>query len=327
MPKRGHIRHGSMQFYPRKRARRILPRVSWNSLVNSRDDVGLLGFIGYKVGMASAYVRDNTSNSLTKGQRVTIPVTIIECPSIKILSVRFYKNNKVVGEVLNSNSDKEVKRKIKMPKEVKAKVEDYLKENEGKFDDVRVLVYSQVKKTGIKKKPDFIEVGLSGKLDEKINFVKENIAKELSIKDYINEDFMKQGLVDFRGVTKGKGLQGPTKRFGLSLRFHKSEKGVRGPGSGGPWHPARVEYTQPMAGQMGLFTRVVYNNKVLTIGSVSDGDVNPKAGFKKYGLIKGDYMIVCGSVQGPAKRVLVMTPSYRISKSQLKKNFEFLELR
>jgi len=98
MPKHGHTRKGSLQFYPRVRAKKILPRVSWSFL--SKDGAGLLGFIGYKVGMKSGYVRDNTSNSLTKGQKIIIPITIIECPLIKIFSVRFYKNKKVVGDVL-----------------------------------------------------------------------------------------------------------------------------------------------------------------------------------------------------------------------------------
>lgn len=325
MPKQGHIRHGSLQFYPRKRAKKILPRVSWDSLSDKKQK-GLLGFIGYKVGMASAYVKDNLSSSLTKGQRITIPITIIECPTLKIFSVRFYKNNKVVGEVLNSNVDKEMKKRVKVPKEVKDKVEEFVKKNEDKFDDIKIIIYSQVKKTRIKKKPDVSEIGLAGNLDEKLNFVKENLDKEISVRDFFTED-MKDGLVDVRGVTKGKGTQGPTKRFGLTLQVHKTEKGKRGPGSGGPWHPARVEFTQPMAGQMGFFSRVVYNNKVIVVGDVKERDINPKQGFKRYGMVRGDYVIVLGSVQGPVKRQLLITVPLRASKNQIKKNFEFLEVR
>ena len=95
MPKSSQPRRGSLQFYPRKRAKKILPRVNWDSI--SKEQTGLKGFIWYKVGMKSAYVLDNTSHSHTKGKRIIIPVTLIECPSIKILSVRFYKNNKVIG--------------------------------------------------------------------------------------------------------------------------------------------------------------------------------------------------------------------------------------
>ena len=318
----GHIRHGSLQFWPRKKASKILPRVNWNSI--SVKYIGLLGFIGYKVGMASAYVKDNTPNSLTKGKKITIPVTIMEFPTIKILSVRFYKDNKLIGEILNQNLDKELKRKIKLYKKIKP-VNFY--EDKEKYNDLRVVIYSQVKKTGIKKTPDIVEIGLSGTIEEKLNFVKDNISKEITINNFLNKEFLKQGLVDVRGVTKGKGFQGSTKRFGLNLQAHKTEKGIRGPGSGGPWHPARVEFTQPMAGQMGYFTRVIYNNKIIFIGSIKEEDINFKEGFKNFGKIKNDYALIYGSVQGPAKRQLIITVSSRPSKDQIKKNYEFLELR
>jgi len=320
MPKQGNTRKGSMQFYPRVRAKKIIPRVSWQFISKNK---GMLGFIGYKVGMKSAYLRDNCPTSLTKGQRIVLPVTIVECPTLKIFSVRFYKNKKVMNEVLSSVIDKEVKKKVKLPKTVKKKIDDF----EGKYDDVRILVYSQVKKTGIKKKPDFAELGLGGSLDEKINFIKEHLNKEISIKDYLTDDFMKHGLIDVRGVTTGRGNQGAAKRFGLALRSHKSEKGVRGPGSGGAWHPSRVEFTQPMSGQMGYFTRVVYNNKILNVGNVKEKDINEEKGFKNFGKIRGEYVILCGSIQGPSKRQLLLTSALRPSREQLKKNYEFLELR
>jgi len=314
-------RHGSLQFYPRVRAKKLLPRVSWNFLSNDKKEVGLNGFIGYKVGMKSAYVRDNTQNSLTKGQRRVIPVTIIECPTMKILSIRFYKYKKVVGDVLNSEIDKEMKKKVKLPKEagLKKKIEDF---KEGDYDDIRVIVYSQVKKTGIKKKPDVTELGLSGNVAQKLEFVKANMGKEISIKDVFTE-----GVIDVRGVTVGKGNQGPTKRFGLRLRDHKSEKGRRGPGSGGPWHPARVSFREPRAGQMGYFSRVVYNNKIVLVDGISENNINPVNGFKKFGNIKNDFLIVQGSIQGPSKRQLLLTAPLRASKKQTKKNYEFIELR
>jgi large subunit ribosomal protein L3 len=319
MGKKSRPRSGSLQFYPRKRAEKILPRCGWKSL--KREDVNFLGFLGYKVGMTSAFVKDNSTNSLTKGQKITIPVTIIECPKIKILSVRFYKNNKVVGEYLNEGLDKELKKRIKIPeKNDKNKLEE-LKKNLD-FDDLRVIVYSQVKKTGIKKSPDILEIGLSGKKEEKLDFVNNHLNKEISIKEVFPE-----GLIDIKGVTKGKGFQGPTKRFGISLKSHKSEKGVRGPGSIGPWHPARVDFTIPMAGQMGFFTRVQYNNKIVEVGSINEKDINFNNGFRHFGKIKTDYLIVQGSVQGPQKRPMLIMAPYRIRKKQEKKSYELIELR
>ena len=103
-------RKGSMQFWPRKRTYDFLPRVNWKpvELKHPGQKANLLGFIGYKAGMASAFLKDNTADSMTKGKRIVHPVTIIECPTVKILSVRFYKNRKVVNEVLNDNLDKEL---------------------------------------------------------------------------------------------------------------------------------------------------------------------------------------------------------------------------
>ncbi len=318
MTKHGTTRHGSLQFYPRVRAKEFLPSVNWNSILLKKEP-GLLGFVGYKVGMMSAYVKDNTANSLTKGKRIIVPVTILECPTIKILSIRFYKNKKITGEVMNKVSDKELKRMIKLPKNIHKKIEDF---REGEYDDIRLVVYSEVKKTGIKKTPDIVEIGVAGELSQKLEFAKNNFFKEISVKDFI-----KEGIVDVRGVTKGKGLQGTVKRFGLTLKGHKSEKGQRTLGSGGPWHPSRVDFTQPRAGQMGFFTRVVYNNKIIFIGSSNEKDINPSSGFNRFGKIKSDYILLQGSVQGPQKRQLLITMPLRPTKDQTKKNYEFLELR
>jgi large subunit ribosomal protein L3 len=230
---------------------------------------------------------------------------------MKIFSVRFYKNSKVVKEILANNLDKELKRKIKFPKTSK-KLEDVKTE----YDDISVIMYSQVKKTGIKKVPDIAEVGLNGSVEEKLSFVKENLGKDLSIVDF----FENGELIDLRGLTKGKGFSGPVKRFGIKLRQSKSEKGVRKVGSIGPWHPARVTFRVPMAGQLGMFTRVVYNNKIISVGK-SEGKFK---GIKNYGDVKTDYVLVKGSIQGPSKRQLMLTNALRPSKKQLKKNYEFV---
>jgi len=113
--------------------------------------------------MTTAIIKDNTPNSMTKGKDIALPVTIIECPNMKILSVRFYKNNKVSNEILGKNLDKELKKIIKIPKKIK-EIDSIKKED---YDDIRIIVYSQTKNTGIKKKPDLIEIGLQGNLEEK----------------------------------------------------------------------------------------------------------------------------------------------------------------
>ena len=317
MPTRKSPRKGSLQFWPRKRASKFLPRVNWDAISSEKN---IKGFICYKAGMASAYIKDETPDSMTKGKKISTPITILECPPIKIFSVRLYKDGKVVKEILVEKPDKELKRKVKLPKRKINTINDINIEN-NVVDDIRVLCYSQVKKTGIKKTPDLSEIGLSGTLEEKFNFVKESFGKEISVLNV----FEKGDLIDLRGLTKGKGFQGPVKRFGIKLKDHKSEKGRRRPGSLGPWHPARVTFRVPMAGQIGMFTRIAYNNKIIDMGKSENK--NWLKNIKNFGDVKTDYLIISGSAQGPSKRQLLITAPLRKTKKQQKKNYEFIELR
>lgn len=306
-------RKGSLQFWPRKRAAKPLPNVNFKPIISSTSEQGLLGLIAYKAGMATAIVKDKTDKSSTQNKQIALPVTILEIPGMKIYSVRFYKDHKVISETVVAN-EKELKRKAKVPKHQKSL--DKVPEN---YDDIKVIVYSLPKQTGIKKSPDLIELAINA--EDKLSFVKGLVGKEISL-----DNFAKSNLIDVRGLTKGKGTQGPVKRFGLRLKFHKSEKGVRRPGSLAPWHPARVTFHAPLAGQLGYFTRLVYNLKLISSGKISENDINPKSGFRDYGKIKTSYIIVSGSVPGPKKRQILITPSLRPSKAQKKKKYEFVEV-
>ena len=307
------IHAGSLQFYPRVRAKKVIPSVNWKPV--ERVGTNFMGFIGYKVGMISVWAKDDTEQSLTKGKRISIPATVIECPTMKIYSVRFYKDSKVLKDIVVSN-DKGLKKSVKISKKLPEfkDVEEY--------DDVRAILYTNVKDTCVdKNKADLIEIAVSGSVDEKLAFIKERIGKDISINEVFTE-----GLVDVRGVTKGFGTSGPVKRFGIALKSHKSEKGQRRPGSLAPWHPARVTFRAPQAGQTGYHSRVTYNNLILKVGKTSEEDINKKGGFEHYGVIKNDYMILKGSIPGPQKRGLMITTAIRPTKFQLKKKFEVLEL-
>lgn len=313
-----------MQFWPRKRAEKLLPSVNWSPVLqkNAGQKANLLGFIGYKAGMASAFVKDNTPDSMTKGKKIVLPVTIIECPTMKILSVRLYKNGIVKKDILNDNLDKELKRVTRIPSKKSDAKEALEKINAADFDDLRVVVYSQVKKTGIKKGPDISEIAICGSFADKIAFAKENLGKEISVADVFTK-----GLVDTRALTKGKGFQGVVKRFGVRLRSHKAEKGQRRVGSVGAWHPTGIRFNVPMGGQMGNATRIAYNNPIVASKKFSGEDSIGKKFLQNYGFVKNDYVILSGSVQGPQKRQVLMTSSFRPSKSPAKKQFELLEIR
>jgi len=304
-------RFGSLAYYPRKRTKKPVASVRcWAKVKEAK----LLGFAGYKVGMTHLMIIDNGPNSMTKGETIFCPATIIECPPLKAASIRFYKKTvygmKVVGDVLAENLDKELERKITLPKNKKKKVED-IKD----FDDVMLVIYTQPKLTSIgKKKPELFEMAIGGKKEEKLNYANGVLGKEIKVGDI----FKAGNQLDVHAITKGKGLQGPVKRFGIGLKGHKSEKGRRNPGSLGPWcGQMNIMWKVPHAGQMGYFQRLDFNKLLLKIGENTE-EINPKGGFIKYGLIKNNYIIVKGSVAGPRKRLIRLNFAIRPSKKVTK---------
>ncbi len=292
-------RRGSMQIWPRKRAKRMVARV--RTFYGNPKETKPLAFLGYKAGMSHAQVRDNNPNSTSKSQIISIPVTIIECPPIKPYSIRFYKRSNSLGLQVTSEIYSE-----KLDKQFKNKNSGNIPET---FDDVRIVMYTDPRKTGLSRKnPDIFEMSMSGK------DAKEKLAKgqELLKKDfiYISEIFNEGQLLDVHAVSKGKGMQGSVKRFGVKIRQHKSEKTKRGPGTLGPWTPKRVMAGRiPHAGKMGYHQRTEYNKLLVKI--VKPEDVNQKGGIKHYGNVLNEAVLIKGSVPGPAKRPIILTAPQR----------------
>ena len=304
-------RSGSLQFWPRSKAKSIKPRIrSWAKQKESK----LLAFIGYKAGMAHVMIKDNKPTSLTKGETISIPVTIIECPVIKIASSRFYKKTihgqKLVSEIFSENIDKSLKKRINIPKKQKITAPSI-----ESFDEVRVLVHTLPNKLNMEKKvPDLMEISIGGTKEDQLKFIKENEGKELTIESVFKDNEM----VDVHAVTKGKGFQGPVKRFGISLRSHKSEKTIRGPGSLGPWKgQTHIMWKVAHAGQTGYHTRTEYNKQIISI-SDNPEKLNPKGGIKHYGVIKNNSIILKGSIPGAKKRLIVITKPIRQNKASEK---------
>lgn len=307
MPKKHKPRSGTLQYWPRKRAKRAFARVrSWPQSEEAKP----IGFAGYKVGMTHLLITDNKPTSPTKGSAISMPATIIECPALKIASICFYKKTPY-GLTLSSalmapKLDKELSRRIPLPKKIKKKIEDFKPEE---YYDIRVLVYTQPKLTTIgKKKPELFELALGGKIGEKFNWAKERLGKEITISEVLKEGQQ----IDVHAITKGKGYQGPVKRHGVSLRSHKSEKGVRGPANLGAWTGNR-SWTVAHAGQTGYHQRIQLNKWLIKLSSKPE-EINKKSGFKRYGIVKNPFILVKGSVQGPAKRLIILTNPLRPNK-------------
>ena len=62
-------------------------------------------------------------------------------------------------------------------------------------------------------------------------------------------------------------------------------------------------YRVAHAGQMGYHNRTEFNKWIIKISDKAE-EVNPKGGFLHYGNVKNEYMLVKGSIQGPAKRLI-----------------------
>ena len=307
-------RKGSLAFSPRKRVAKETPRVkSWPQEYESK----LLGLGGYKVGMTHAMMVDNDKNSPTNGMEISTPVTVLEVPPLVVMGIRAYEKTtyglKVITEVLVDNLDKELSRKISIPKkynqsEAIAKIKETLEYTE----DIKVLVHTKPKITSVpKKKPEIFECGIGGKTtEEKLNKAIQLLGHEVKAIDIFSDG----QCVDSIATTKGKGFQGPVKRWGIRIQYGKAARSSkkRHIGSMGPWTPSRTMWTVPQAGQMGYHKRTEYNKKILKIGDASEVDaINPDGGFIKYGLVKNDYIMVKGSIPGPRKRLVILRKAMR----------------
>jgi len=300
-------RHGSMQYWPRVKAKRQYAKIrSWTT---TSKDV-LLGFMGYKVGMTHVMAIDTRKNSISKGEEIFIPVTVIECPPLKIAGIRLYRQvyrGKQAATEILFKVDKDLLRKITHQKVYKENSElDKL--NAHDYTDARVIVYTQPRFAGLgKKRPELFEVALNGSVADKIKFVKDNHDKELPI-----NTFFKEGeFVDIHAVTIGKGLQGPVKRFGVTFKNHKTEKGVRRVGTLGGWSgQGHFLYRVAHPGQTGYHLRTEFNKQLVRVGTKPE-DVNPKGGWPQYGLVKTTYVMIKGSVAGPQKRAIILTKPMR----------------
>lgn len=304
MPQRRRPRKGSMGYSPRKRARSITARTSsWPE--DNGDEARLQGFAGYKAGMTHAFMVDYRPRSTTAGQEVQVPVTVLEVPPMKVCGVRFYSNSpygkKVVGEVWSGKQDKHLSRRLPVPKDYKEDAA-WKKVEKVEFDDLRVLVHTQPALiSGLpKKKPELMEIRVGGgTLEARREYAKGVLGKTVTIRDFTNEGTM----VDVSSITKGKGWQGVTKRWGTKLLMHKNSKHRRLIGNLGPKRPGLVRHTVPQGGQVGFHQRTELNKRILKIGDKGE-EITPKGGFINYGEIKNNYLMLHGSVPGPSKRLV-----------------------
>lgn len=321
-----HPKRGSLGFSPRKRAKRHYPRIR-ASLVDIK--AGILGFSGYKAGTTHVTMIDDRPKVASSNKEISKVVTVLDVPPMYVLAVRLYKTDKMsknlITEAWADDVPVDLSRKLTLPDKFnhKKKLQEIVNEikNDGDYE-IRVLVSTQPRFTKIKKKPDVMEYQVGGSsLKEQFDYVKDKLGKEISIKEVFSEG----EYIDVSAITKGKGTQGFVKRWGITIQNRKTRQSRRHVGSVGPWTPHMIMWTVPNIGQMGYQQRTEYNRRVLKTGD-SGIDVTPKGGFLGYGIIRGDYAIIAGTIPGPRTRLVRMRPAFRSKFPAAKPNISYISL-
>jgi len=304
---------GSLSF---RRVRAKSPKGKIRSWPNWVGGPKLLGFAGFKAGMTHITIVENTKTSPLFNQERIVPVTVIECPPLKIIGIRGYYYTplglKIAGEVLIKELPSELGRKMIIPKKYKAKENvKTLQERLGSIYELRAITMTNPKEAKLpRRKPDILEIKVGCKNSkEGFEFANALLGKTVTV----DAVFEKGDYVDTIGVTKGKGIQGPVKRFGIKILSHKTRGVKRKPGALGPWRPSRVMYTVAHQGQHGYHQRTEYNKLILKIGTKEE-NITPKSGFKKYGIVSNDFVLMKGSIQGTPKRLVTMRNPIRAKK-------------
>lgn len=308
MPKRTRPRHGSLQYWPRKRAKRIYPQLRAHG-----KELKPLGFAAYKAGMTHVQYVDGKAKSPTYGKPIVRPVTILDAPPLFVCALRFYKKTPLglasAGEHWFD----------KIPKElmIERKTAPSKSRKDVQADDVRLIVATQPGKSGLRKrKPDLFELPLGGSASAKAEYAVSLLGKELQLRDI----FRIGDYVDVSAVTKGHGFTGPVKRFGIRIQTRKDQKMHRHVGSIGGTTPRKVDWRVPAAGQYGFFTRTELSKRIVLIAD-DPKKITPDGGFLSYGALKSAYTLVEGSVPGHKKRLVMLRKASRIAR------FEPVELR
>lgn len=273
----------------------------------------LVGFAGYKAGMTHLFYVEDSRRVPEYGKEVKVSATVIDTPPMLVVAVRAYEKThdglQAVSEAWMANQPRDLYRRINFATDPRpdAKLAE-IEKDFARVVEIRVIAATQPREASVSKKaPDLMEIPVSGgSVEERFSYAKGLLGQTVTVKDVFESG---EGI-DVVGVTKGKGFQGPVKRWGIRILSRKSRKSKRAVASIGPWVPRGVMPQVPRAGQMGFHNRTEYNKRIMLMDEDVDR-VNPKSGFKNYGFVKGDYLLLKGSVMGSSKRLIKLRKTVR----------------
>jgi large subunit ribosomal protein L3e len=334
-------RHGSLGFLPRKRATRHRGKVKTFPKDDPTQPCHLTAFMGYKAGMTHIVREVAKPGSKLDKKDVVEAVTVLETPPIVVVGLvgyietpqglrtlttvwashlsedclrRFYKNwyrsKKKAFTKYQKNYAPE-KKKITIDRQL-ARIKKYC-------TVVRVIAHTQIRKLKLRqKKAHLMEIQVNGKsISDKVDYAYSLFEKTVPVDNVFSENEM----IDIIGVTKGKGYEGVTTRWGVTRLPRKTHKGLRKVACIGAWHPSRVQFSVPRAGQNGYHHRTEINKKIYRIGKGKENNsasteadltvkkITPMGGFPHYGVVNEDFLIIKGCCIGVKKRVLTLRKS------------------
>jgi len=315
--------------------------------------------MGYKAGMTHIAREVDKLGSKLHKKEVVEAVTIVETPPMIVVGVvgyietpqglrslttvwaqhlseecrrRFYKNwyrskkKAFTKYALNYEASKK-KRTIDLE----------LKRIKKYCTIVRVIAHTQIRKIKLRqKKAHIMEIQVNGgTAAQKVDFAVGLFEKPVPVDTVFNQNDM----IDVIGITKGKGFEGVTTRWGTTRLPRKTHKGLRKVACIGAWHPSRVQWSVPRAGQHGYHHRTEINKKIYRIGRAganfastatapTEKKITPMGGFPHFGIVNEDFLMLKGHVVGVKKRVLTLRKTLvpQISRTALEViNLKFID--
>jgi large subunit ribosomal protein L3e len=332
-------RHGNLGFLPKKRTVHHWGKIKSFPKDDEAKAPHLTAFMGYKAGMTHI-VRDvDKPGSKLNGKEAVEAVSIVETPAMMCVGFVAYietpRGLRALTTIWAAHLDDSVRRKFykNWYKSKKKAFTKYAKNYEAtnmkeeiarakKYGCViRAICHTQIKKLKINRKRCHMkEIQVNGgTIDQKVDFCTGLFEKEIPV----DTVFSKDEMVDIIGVTKGRGIDGVVTRWGVTRLPRKTHRGLRKVACIGAWHPARVQFQVPRAGQNGYHHRTEINKKIYKIGKdlksepfggqtendLTEKAITPMGGFAHYGIVNEDWLMIKGCVVGTKKRVLTLRKS------------------
>lgn len=338
-------RHGSLGFSPRRRTKRHFGRIRSFPKDDPSKPPHFTAFMTYKAGMTHIIREADRPGSKIHKKEICEPVTILEAPPMMVVGMVGYietpRGMRALTNVWAGHLSDECRRRwyrnwYKSKKKAFTKYakrwseatktgEEPMKAELDRIKKychvVRAVCHTQISKVRIgSKKAHIKEIQINGgSVSDKVDFVKNLFEQGVKVSDTFTQDEM----IDCIGVTKGKGVQGVVTRWGVTRLVRKSHRGLRKVACIGSWHPARVQWQVPRAGQMGYFHRTEINKKIYRIGKnlaedphnatteadLTEKAITPMGGFSHFGTVREDYVMLKGCTMGKRKRIITLRKS------------------